>query len=121
MNNNQVLALFEQYKQYAKTFSKYNIRIESIIGFCESGGTITQTHELYHKTTGGYWSKKPVESDTTEITAEQFLNHMTWIGAWLGVKVTGKSYTYCGYIPTRVTSVRPDGAVKSVVTFKFTK
>lgn len=122
MTNNEIMAIFEEYKQYSKVFSKYNIRIDSIISFFESGGKITQIHEYYEKSpTARYFSKKPKTVETEEITAKNYLNHMTWINTWLGVKVTGKSYTYCGYIPTRVTSVRPDGCAKSVTIFKFTK
>lgn len=122
MTTNKLLELFENYRRYEKTFNKYGIRIESIIGFFESGGKITEVHEYYEKSESAKsFSKKPKTVESKEITAENYLNQCTWIGAWLGVKVTGRSYTYCGYIPTRLTSVRPDGCAKSVITFKFSK
>ena len=122
MTNNEYITLTEEYKQYKKVFDRYNIRIDSIISFCESGGKIIQIHEYYEKSpTARNFPKKPKTIETEETSGKHYLNHMTWINTWLGVKVTGKSYTYCGYIPNRVTSVRPDGCAKSVTMFKFVK
>lgn len=119
MNYNE---LRENYRQYLKTFDKYGIRPEEIASFTENGGKITKIHEYYEKSaTSRRFSSKPETVETEEISGENYLNICTWIGQWLGVKVTGKSYTYCGYIPSRLTSTRPDGNAKSVTIFKFSK
>jgi hypothetical protein len=119
MNYNE---LRENYRQYLKTFDKYGIRPEEIASFTENGGKITKIHEYYEKSaTARYFSSKPKTVETEEISGENYLNICTWIGQWLGVKVTGKAYTYCGYIPSRLTSTRPDGNARSVTIFKFSK
>lgn len=114
--------LMANYRQYLKTFDRYGIRPEVIAAFTDNGGKIVKIHEYYEKSaTARYFSSKPKTVETEEISGEHYLNICTWIGQWLGVKVTGKAYTYCGNIPSRLTSVRPDGNAKSVTMFKFVK
>ena len=112
-------AIYDQYRQYSKTFDKYGIRIAETAAFTENGGHIIMTTERYEKSpTARYFSNKPKRIEVEEITGKQLLNVYSSIG-YFSNKVTGQGYTFIGYIPLRITTTGPDRNTKIVVKIRL--
>lgn len=93
----------------AKTYS---------IGYADGARVIVSTEKRYVRTESGKsWKAKPVMCEVKQIKPEYYKNVIDSI-PFFKDRVR-KSHTYYGYIPTRLTSVRPDGQVKVVRAFDF--
>lgn len=79
---------------------------------------VLRTHELYHRTgSGKSWRKNPHKIDKEVFknqNYEWFIQSIPFFNSrayW--------NYTKAGYVPTRVTTVSPDGMEKHVDRFQF--
>ena len=82
-----------------------------------NGITITQKREFFARTASGKsWQKKPYNSTTETIPAQNYINAAGF--PWKGDRVE-RGYTYAGYIPIRITSTSPDGNAKCVWTWSL--
>lgn len=79
---------------------------------------VVRTHEIYHRTASGKsWRSKPYDIDK-EVFRNQ--NYEWFIQSIPFFNSRAKwNYTQAGYIPTRVTTVSPDGVEKHVDRFQF--
>lgn len=79
---------------------------------------VLRMHEIYHRTESGkYWRKKPHKIDKEIFrnqNYERFIQSIPFFNSrayW--------NYTKAGYIPTRITTVSPDGMEKHIDSFQF--
>ena len=83
---------------------------------------ILSYEERYTRTTSGKsWKSKPDSTSRSVKTAENYKNYITAIPFFnrLGSCRAIWTYTYAGYLPTRITSTSPDGKDKIVRRFRF--
>ena len=85
------------------------------------------TIETYSRTESGKsWKSKPDEVKTGTYTQEQYENctneeTIKWFRRLGGSEHVTRSYTFAGYIPTRIISSDPSRAIRKVRTFKVEK
>lgn len=87
---------------------------------------ITRIHSIFERTESGKsWKAKPRETTANEITTEEYTNYVRSVdfmnGFFGGTCRAEKNYTYCGYIPVKITLVNPSRTEKHVEYFKFEK
>lgn len=85
---------------------------------------ITQTTETFTPTASGKsWRSKPDTVEVEEITMEHYNNYTSLVpffnGFCGGTCRAYYGYTFCGYTPTRVTTISPGREVKKVASFTF--
>ncbi|MCM1233873.1 MAG: hypothetical protein NC489_27515 [Ruminococcus flavefaciens] len=112
--------LGREFAEYDTTFKKLGIDsylFERINAFIADGGHLTVISNRYEKLGRKNFPKNPTETETEEINARNYACYLSSIG-FFGDRVY-KSYTYCGYIPTRLTCVSPDSETKIERIFRF--
>lgn len=125
MNNVKIYGANElsvEFKEYNKTMKKAGIDswlFDTINAFIKNGGKLTVTTNRYEKGIRKNFPKNPTTSELENIDARNYACYMSSIG-FFGDRVY-KSYTYCGYIPTRIVCKNPDNTVKIERIFKFEK
>lgn len=74
--------------------------------------------ETYKRTESGKsWKSKPVSTERTEISEEQYnniINSVSFFRSLGGSERITKGYTCEGYIPVRLTSINPDKTKKVI-------
>lgn len=113
----------EDYYDYRRTLGKYNVSVSTMANMQteidEGKYKVTCLTEMFHRTPGGNWQKKPYESKETEIDAEFYMNVITSIPMF-NDRVS-YSYTKYGYIPTTLSCISwGTGETKAKRTFTFT-
>lgn len=114
--------LSTEFKEYNKTMKRAGIDsflFDTINQFLKSGGKLEVTSNRYEKQGRKNFPKNPTTTEKEVISARNYACYMSSIG-FFGDKVY-KSYTYCGYIPTRIVCKNPDNTVKVERIFKFEK
>lgn len=90
-------------------------------------GAIAMVKTEYSRTASGKsWRSKPDEKETRVITAVEYANCVNSIPFFrnltrgtCGSERVENGYTANGYIPTKITSVSPDGDIKIIRKFYF--
>ena len=77
---------------------------------------IVETMYTNEKTKGGNWSTVKKELQTRQVTKEFYENVLTWKPQ--GERRT-RSYTYLGYVVTRITSPNPSQEYRVVREYDF--
>ena len=114
--------LSAEFKEYNNTMKKAGIDswlFDEINQFLKSGGKLTVTCNRYEKLGRKNFPKTPTISETEIIDARNYACYISSIGVFKDRIY--KNYTYCGYIPTRITCINPDNSVKIERIFKFEK
>lgn len=95
--------------------SKYALR--------DAVAVITMTRTEYERTDSGKsWARKPVDTETATVSAENYYNCVDAIPFFRnlgGTERVERGYTAFGYIPVRLTSVSPDRKRKIVREWRF--
>lgn len=121
---NVTIRLSEEFEQYNKAMSKYNVygsTLDRLNEMIESG-----THKLflsekrYEKQGRKGFPRKPTSENVSEIKARNYACYISTIGGFSD-KVT-QDYTFLGYIPTELKSVSWGiGDVKVIRSFRLEK
>lgn len=90
-------------------------------------GVIVMIQAEYSRTASGKsWRTKPDEKETRVITAVEYANCVNSVSFFRnltrgtrGSERVKNGYTFNGYIPTKITSVSPDGETKIIRKFYF--
>lgn len=90
-------------------------------------GAIAMVKTVYSRTASGKrWRSKPDETETRAITAVEYANCVNAVPFFRnfargtrGSERVENDYTASGYIPTKITSVNPDGETKTIRKFYF--
>jgi hypothetical protein len=86
---------------------------------------IIMLEKTFEKTASGKsWKKNPANVEEKEIKFEEYFNYLSSIEFFKnlgGYERVEKTYTYKGYIPTKLTSISPDKNIKIVRSFKIEK
>lgn len=111
-----------EYREFKEEFAKYGISIVEMAAMQEAIDNgkcrLVCTREMFHKTAGGNWQKKPFETSTEEFNAKNYMNMITSIGLF-NDRVT-KSDTEYGCIPVKLSRTSLEKAsIKIKRTFKF--
>lgn len=108
-------------KRYPKSFKRANLTADTLYDIQEflTRGTLEVMVNRYEKQGRKTFPKKPTETTVEKIPFEHYLNYISSIG-FFGDYVE-KTYTYCGYICTRLVAKSPDGQEKVERIFNFSK